>query len=252
MFGKLLKYDLKSIGKWYLFLLAITSIIAVFLGNQIGNLVQETSDAYSSGYMVGQDILLITLIMIFVGLIITIGISSSVLIIRHFYKDIFSRRGYLTMTLPVSLHHILFSKLISGLVIFALTYLVFIGIVLAFILPHISWADLQPTLIIALSEIYPDYNSHSLFIFLLVSNIQSILAYYLAIALGHLSQNHKILMSFVSYAGLLIIIWLLNLSTAGFQYSNMNFIIDIIILLILSIISYFITHYIIKHKLNLE
>lgn len=252
MFGKLLKYDLKSIGKWYLVLLAITSVIAVVLGNQIGRLIQETSDAYSTGYMAGQDILLFTLLMVFGGLVITIGISSSVLVIRHFYQDIFSRRGYLTMTLPVSLHQILWSKLITALVIFTITYLVFIGIVLAFILPHVNWSELQTTIALVQAELEPEFNLRSFGLNIVITSIQSILTYYLAMAIGHLASNHKILMSFVSYFGLFIITVLLSYSTVGFSYTNTFVNIDTIISLIFSVVAYFVTHFIIKHKLNLE
>lgn len=252
MFGKLLKYDLKSIGKWYVVLLAITSLIAIFLGNAFKDLFSETSDAYSSGYAAGQDILLLSLIMIFSGLIITIAVSSSVIVIRHFFQNIFSRRGYLTMTLPVSLHQILLSKLITALIVYAVTFLVFLGIIFAFVLPHVDWNQIVETVTLGIKEVYPNTSLIEIGITVILDNIQNILTFYLAMAIGHLSHHHKVLMSFVSYFGILFILFLLGMSTAGFAYSNFQFIIDITISIVFSSLAYFITHFIIKHKLNLE
>lgn len=260
MFGKLLKHEFKSISKWYLGLLLVTTLVAVATGNSLKNFFDQSSatsfteSSYQLGRFMSNDVVFLLLLVTLFALIISVTIASYAVIIRRFFTNLFSRQGYLTMTLPVSLHHILLSKLLVALLLFFLTYGVFFLIILAFVLPYTSLADILYAITELLREIYRS-NQITLPIILVssgIGTIQSILTMYLAMALGQLFTNHRILMSFVSYFGISILIELLYFSLLNMQVDNHYFIVLMGINTVISLIAYFVTHYTIKHKLNLE
>ena len=47
---------------------------------------------------------------------ITLGISTIFLIIKRFKGSVYDRQGYLTLTLPVSEHHIITAKLVGAFI----------------------------------------------------------------------------------------------------------------------------------------
>lgn len=53
---------------------------------------------------------------VFGGLMLTLGISTLFLIIKRFKGSVYDRQGYLTLTLPVSEHHIITAKLVGDFI----------------------------------------------------------------------------------------------------------------------------------------
>lgn len=83
MFGKLVKYELKSIGKWYFILYLLTLLVSIVLGMMV-----TTVDSQNN-YEIGQSTLSALLVLIFVALLVGLSIGTIFLVISRFYKNIF-------------------------------------------------------------------------------------------------------------------------------------------------------------------
>lgn len=115
MFGKLLKYEFKSIGKWYFALNAAVIAIAAILSFTIKQFTQQADNAGVFGTVIDK-ILPLTLSLTFGALIAGSLLSTLLIIINRFSKNIFGREGYLTLTLPVTSHQIILSKLVASFI----------------------------------------------------------------------------------------------------------------------------------------
>ena len=109
MFWNLVRYEFKNVNKWYLALYGAVLALSALIGVQAktyNNLPIKES----------QPILLVFLALVFGGLMITLGISTLILIIRRFKGSVYDRQGYLTLTLPVSEHQIILAKLLGAFI----------------------------------------------------------------------------------------------------------------------------------------
>ena len=119
MLGKLLKYDLRSAGRFW-WIAMLTMIGASFSTSVSYRLYLELS--MSQAYLSGENNVLIALAMMALNIIsiislVVIGASLifvAVLIYVRYYKHLFTDEGYLTFTLPVSRKQIYFSKLVNA------------------------------------------------------------------------------------------------------------------------------------------
>ena len=109
MFWNLVRYEFKNVNKWYLALYAAVLVLSVLIGMQVHyyNYVS---------FKDSQPVLLFFLALVFGGLMITLGISTIFLIIKRFKGSVYDRQGYLTLTLPVSEHHIITAKLVGAFI----------------------------------------------------------------------------------------------------------------------------------------
>ncbi|MGT2908248.1 ABC transporter permease [Streptococcus dentiloxodontae] len=278
MFWKLVKYEFKSVGKWYISLYGIAFGLSIVLGVFFRNLLSEASLKATEITIPDERMgwpLAILFVICFLGFVFvlsTIIISTVVLIIRRFATNIYGREGYLTNTLPVNQHQLIFSKLLaasSWSVLSGITFLLSI-----FLVATVASTDSFFESLTSSFEGFRDgyfgktvnFNFPLFFlsiVYIIVSVINAILGYYLAISIGSLFKNHKVLMSFVTYFTIAAIAstisaWgadLLNISftnattaadfTAYFLYTT-------IIVLIYSVLYYFGTHCILKKHLNLD
>ena len=158
MFWNLVRYEFKNVNKWYLALYAAVLVLSALIGIQAqtyNNLPVKES----------RPVLLIFLALVFGGLMITLGISTLFLIIKRFKGSVYDRQGYLTLTLPVSEHHIITTKLIGAFIwslistaVLALSAVIIVTItvpewiplsyVITFVethLPHLSYRYILPT-----------------------------------------------------------------------------------------------------------
>lgn len=105
MLNKILKYDLKRMGK---------SLLPLYAGLIILALVLKTMDFITnnfSAFKFAYNIMFIFFIIAIIGgLFYTFSIS-----IIHYYKNLYSDEGYLTHTLPVSKSNLLISKILSSI-----------------------------------------------------------------------------------------------------------------------------------------
>ena len=243
MFWNLVRYEFKNVNKWYLTLYGAVLALSALIGIQAktyNNLPIKES----------QPILLIFLALVFGGLMITLGISTLILIIRRFKGSVYDRQGYLTLTLPVSEHQIILAKLLGAFIwslISSAVLVLSIYIILVIIEPNsvdlLAFKDLF--------QQYLDSISLSLISFIL-STIASILCIYLAISIGQLFNEYRTALAVLAYIVIQIVLGFVGLNLRIDTNFNMMLTFEIFTDLILIAGFYLGTYYILKNKVNLQ
>ena len=255
MFWNLVRYEFKNVNKWYLALYAAVLALSVPLGMQ-GHYYSYIS------FKDSQPFLFIFLALVFGGLIITLGISTLFLIIKRFKGSVYDRQGYLTLTLPVSEHHIITAKLIGAFIWSVISTAVLLLCIYIMLLSTNSDEVQLSTLLSFVAEHFTGF-SLTVLSFLL-STISGILCIYLAISIGQLFNEYRTALAVAAYIGIQIVIGFIGVffntstnfyvnSLAGF---NDNFYMgastSIIEELIFIAIYYLGIYYILKNKVNLQ
>ena len=243
MFWNLVRYEFKNVNKWYLALYGAVLALSGLIGIQAktyNNLPIKES----------QPILLIFLALVFGGLMITLGISTLILIIRRFKGSVYDRQGYLTLTLPVSEHQIILAKLLGAFIwslISSAVLVLSIYIILVIIEPNsvdfLAFKDLF--------QQYLDSISLSLISFIL-STVASILCIYLAISIGQLFNEYRTALAVLAYIVIQIVLGFVGLNLRIDTNFNMMLAFEIFTDLILIAGFYLGTYYILKNKVNLQ
>ena len=102
MLGKLMKYELKATGRVLLPLYG-----AILLVSVLGAFSLERMSEFEMGALL--------FVLVYTGLCVALVVLTLVLIIQRFNRNLLKDEGYLMFTLPVSVHSLLFSKLLSAL-----------------------------------------------------------------------------------------------------------------------------------------
>ena len=243
MFWNLVRYEFKNVNKWYLALYGAVLALSALIGIQARTYndipIKES-----------QPILLIFLALVFGGLMITLGISTLILIIRRFKGSVYDRQGYLTLTLPVSEHQIILAKLLGAFIwslISSAVLVLSIYIILVIIEPNsvnfLAFKDLF--------QQYLDSISLSLISFIL-STVASILCIYLAISIGQLFNEYRTALAVLAYIVIQIVLGFVGLNLRIDTNFNMMLTFEIFTDLILIAGFYLGTYYILKNKVNLQ
>lgn len=111
MFGKLLKYDLRAVFKYW-WMAAVLSVGCALTAGTCINVL--TAERFDGGYLVYTAAILGAVFSV-IGIII-LPLMNQVLIYARIYKHFFTDEGYLTFTLPVKKHELLNSKLLMALI----------------------------------------------------------------------------------------------------------------------------------------
>lgn len=137
MFRKLLKHDLKSVGRVCLpitigaIILSVFGLILsgvhVFLNEHTSDLFHLSLEAYEAGneglstlfdilYTAAHLTNFASVLTMFFVVVVFMGLGTTVmvLVVVNFYKTLITDQGYLTFTLPVSPTKIYLSKIING------------------------------------------------------------------------------------------------------------------------------------------
>ena len=255
MFWNLVRYEFKNVNKWYLALYAAVLVLSVPIGMQ-GHYYNYVS------FKDSQPVLLFFLALVFGGLMITLGISTIFLIIKRFKGSVYDRQGYLTLTLPVSEHHIITAKLVGAFIwsilsstVLALSAFIIVTITVPEWISNSELIPLVGTFLPQLSLMGVSF---------LLNTISGILCIYLAISIGQLFNEYRTALAVAAYIGIQIVIGFIEVffntstnfyvnSLAGF---NDNFYmgagISIVEELIFIAIFYLGTYYILRNKVNLQ
>ena len=243
MFWNLVRYEFKNVNKWYLALYGAVLALSALIGIQAktyNNLPIKES----------QPILLIFLALVFGGLMITLGISTLILIIRRFKGSVYDRQGYLTLTLPVSEHQIILAKLLGAFIwslISSAVLVLSIYIILVIIEPNsvdfLAFKDLF--------QQYLDSIGLSLISYIL-STVSGILCIYLAISIGQLFNEYRTALAVLAYIVIQIVLGFVGLNLRIDTNFNMMLTFEIFTDLILIAGFYLGTYYILKNKVNLQ
>ena len=224
MLSKLLKHEFRATGRTMLPIYGAVLILAV-LGNFSIRMLDRSVN---------------TLLTIFFGLIVAafvIGIIAAaimtlVLMIKRFYTNYLKDEGYLMHTLPVSVHELVWSKMIVSVVWFAATFVVIWLVILLTVLIQTgtslaqffagfpSWAELK-AMMAELGIRSGDLWTIGLEVLLavIVSGLFTCLHFYAAMSLGHMFSKDKILLSIVFFVA---ISFVLSMATTG--YGSVRFI----------------------------
>lgn len=255
MFWNLVRYEFKNVNKWYLALYAAVLVLSVPIGMQ-GHYYNYVS------FKDSQPILLFFLALVFGGLMITLGISTIFLIIKRFKGSVYDRQGYLTLTLPVSEHHIITAKLVGAFIwsilsstVLALSAFIIVTITVPEWISNSELIPLVGTFLPQLSLMGVSF---------LLNTISGILCIYLAISIGQLFNEYRTALAVAAYIGIQIVIGFIEVffntstnfyvnSLAGFNDNfYMGASVGIVEELIFIAIFYLGTYYILRNKVNLQ
>ena len=243
MFWNLVRYEFKNVNKWYLALYGAVLALSVIIGLQASAIKMLSSQDQESIMLVFQAF-------IFGGLIITMSISTLILIIRRFKGSVYERQGYLTLTLPISEHQIILAKLLGAFLWSLLSAVVFILSIYIFLV------TVDPQIIDAYMIRY--FFGHYLdsiglsLISYIFSTVAGILCIYLSISIGQLFNEYRTALAVVAYIVIQTILGFITLNLRiDFDY-NWTISFEILKDLILSVVFYLGTYYILKNKVNLQ
>ena len=255
MFWNLIRYEFKNVNKWYLALYAAVLVLSALIGIQ-------TQGFKNLPYQESQATMLFFLATVFGGLMLTLGISTLFLIIKRFKGSVYDRQGYLTLTLPVSEHHIITAKLV-GAFIWSIVSTAVLLLCIYIILLSTNYNEVQlSTLLSFVGEHFTGFGLTVLSF--LLSTISGILCIYLAISIGQLFNEYRTALAVAAYIGIRIVIGIIELfyrsnpgfyfpsTTGGADQFQMGIIMTILEEVILIAIYYLGTYHILKNKVNLQ
>ena len=208
MLGKLMKHEFRATARIMLPVMGAMAALALLANLSIRGLAGNLSD-------VPMLKILFTLIIIFFGAaVVATVVMSLVIMVSRFYRNLLKDEGYLMFTLPVSVHELIWSKLIVSLVWFLGTGLL-IFLVMTLLALNLSHTNLQMIL-----EQFPSWSEilgwldeagvrGQVITFLvqivlgtLIGIIALCLHFYGAMALGHMFSKDKVLLSIVFFVGI--------------------------------------------------
>lgn len=266
---KLLKYEWKACARVFLPLYGVVLLMSVI------NALMTTERAQN--FMNGIPSVILALL--FVALLVAVFVVTVVILIQRFYQNLLGDEGYLMFTLPVTVAQHIWSKVIVAVAVCLLSGLV------ALVSIAIIGADTNLIFGIGMmlnelgKAIAADPNGLGYMIegilLLLVSLASGVLFVYLCMALGHLAKKHRVLMSVVWYFVLstaaqflltFVLFGTMNGPTETLMTALGNALNGIpqqvllhgvligfcVATAIPGAICYFVTHYILKNRLNLE
>lgn len=243
MFWNLVRYEFKNVNKWFLALYAAVLSLSVIIGIQ-------GSSLSSTYYQDKGVVMLVFLSLVFGGLVITLSISTLILIIQRFKGSVYDRRGYLTLTLPVSEHQILSAKLLGAFVWSLASTVVFL-FSLYIIIVMVDPGAYLSTFAEYILKNYQD-NFWLALISYIFNTLASILCIYLSISIGQLFNEYRTALAVVAYIAIQVVLGFVTLNLRiDFDY-NWVLSFEIFKDLILSVGFYLGTYYILKNKVNLQ
>ena len=272
MLRKLLKHEFRATGRVMLPLYLILLVTAVGANFSTRGLLETE-------YKV-LDLLGGLLVMAFAVAIIAVCFMSMVVMVQRFYKNLLQDEGYVMMTLPVSVHQQVWSKLIVSAVWFALTIVMVCvaGLIMAFDIDILeSFGEVFHELFQHVTAYYALNGTAIVAEFLVVCFLgccAMCLHFYTALAIGHSFPNHKMAWSvgwffIIQFAvqflgGLLIALldeswlhhlllgWTVGWNISGMAAMHLSMAVMILGELVYGAVFYFLTTYFLKRRLNLE
>ena len=269
MFGKLLKYDFRSMLKQFAFIWPAALVLAAVNRYTVSGL-ESTS---ATGETVAGVAMLV-----FVAIMIAMFVIAVIFVVQRFFKGLLGDEGYLMHTLPVRPWQLILSKLVCAVVLTVVSIAVAIVSILVIVSPVVELSDFFRGVRWFWDSITS--SSHAVnavlaliefFLLFLVGMAQSYLMLYLAMAVGHLFNKNRVAMSVVAYIGIQVIVSTIfstiarvfsePLSSAlerffwgpaGWGYFHQSLWFTIIATGAVGAVYFFLTEYILRNKLNLE
>ena len=264
MLGKLIKYDLKSSGKLFLLLHGIFLIFCVLMRFIYMNRL-DLIEPVDEKMLVLSLLLFFTLFTVFVSALM---FYTQMQIAFRYYRNLFSREGYLSWTLPVSGIQHLWAKIISGCIFMAADTLIVAAGILILATIRDAYSLIADEITRELGTTLGHF-SLMLLILCLASCICSVVMVYFCINIGQLFPGHRVLCAVAAYfitstviqiAGLIILF--IYGYFPGYEFfaaegaTAADFMIRIYaisggISIVVTVAMYIATHYMMKKKINL-
>ncbi len=218
MLGKLLKHEFRATGRTMLPVYGAVVLLAVLANFSIR--VMDHSVHFLLTVFCGL------IVAAFVVGIIAAAIMTLVMMIKRFYTNLLKDEGYLMHTLPVSVHELVWSKMIVSIVWFAATFVVIWLVILLTVMFQTgtnlaqlfegfpSWAEIRAAMEqagVSMGDLWTIGLETLLCV--IVSGLYTCLHFYAAMSLGHMFSKDKILLSIVFFVGISIV---LSMATTGY------------------------------------
>ncbi len=228
MLGKLLKQEFRATGRIMLPVFGALLILSV-----LANFSFRLLDSGLSDNRVLRILAVLAIGFFIFGIFAAMFITLWLMVSR-FYRNLLKDEGYLMHTLPVSVHGLVWSKLIVSLIWFiatgllitlvvGLTALIQSGTNLSEIFIQLpSWAELKAFLAaqgIRGSDITLFFTE--LIALFLAATIASCLHFYAAMAMGHMFSKDKVLLSIVFFVALSFVLSL-TANLLGFRIGDLS------------------------------
>lgn len=266
MFGKLLKYDFRSMWKQFAFIWPAALVLAFI--NRFTLPMVDRGSSFS-------DITGGLTMLLYIAILMAMFVAAIVFVIQRFYKGLLGDEGYLMHTLPVHPWQLIASKLTCATVLTIASVLV--AILSIFLLLPMGMGDIAVgfrQLMEAFDKLIFYYQANVPLLLVeiaflsLVGLIAGILQLYLSMAVGHLFGRNRIAASVIAYVvinaaisvitnvlGLMVAIpYMGQLDRLVEDWASWHIFIWAIILynLVLGVVFFFATEYILHKRLNLE
>ncbi|MEO1814282.1 MAG: ABC transporter permease [Acetobacterium sp.] len=274
MLGKLIKHEIRATSRIFLPLYGALLILTIFTKLVMAIGAPDFFSEAASNNKIAEIVLGISFILYFV-LIVGICVMTLVMIIQRFYKNLFTDEGYLMFSLPVKTWELVLSKLLVGMIWSAVCTVMIVLTFFIFSLGYFSMMELSQTIRSAYSMFYLQTGTElnlfmaELAIFFLADAISSILMIYVAITIGQLFSQHRIIAAFGAYIVITIAIQIImSIAMAGLAIGNLeNMVLNgseamttihwfingtTALNVVLGIGFYYVTQTIMKNRLNLE
>ena len=227
MLGKLLKQEFRATGRIMLPVLGALLVLSV-----LGNFSIRMMDQNVTNNAVLRFLFVFLTIIFILGMFAAV-MMTLLLMITRFYRNLLKEEVYLMHTLPVSVHGLVWSKLIVSLVWFVVTGLVVTAILFLtgliqsgtnlaeLMLEFPSWAEIRE----AMAEAGLRGSDISVFllellVLALVGFFTSCLHFYAAMAMGHMFNKDKVLLSIVFFVAISFVLSLLT-TLLGFRLTDL-------------------------------
>ncbi|MCI9144209.1 MAG: hypothetical protein HFH87_16580 [Lachnospiraceae bacterium] len=278
MLGKLIRHEWKETYKMGCLLLFVVTLVTLFgwLAFQTPMWKSLSSGGSSFSWV---DIFSILTLMMYVMMLVGINYGITIYLGIRFYQTMYTDQGYLTHTLPVTKHQLLFGKiLVSGLWLFFLMlsmylslFILGVSMVSLFVPQGYSLASLWREMGFSFGEMLEligeemDFNAIRWLVTLLLTTVLSPFAtvtiLFGAISIGQLFNKHRALMAILSYIGIMVAtniissvvrsIVMVSGMTAG-SYLNGTLDSTLIINLLLAVGLYFVSWHVTSNRLNMQ
>ena len=197
MLGKLLKYELKAMGRVMLPLYGVMAFAAVLFAFN-----QKIKMSGTTKFLINQ-FAIITGVLFGAAVLIAVVVMA-LIVIQRFYKNLLQTEGYLMFTLPAATHEHILSKALSsfiwilaGILVGGISGCLMISIVTDF-------GEFMDEVYRAWEFISPDRQVGPLIWFavmLVMGLFESLIKVYAAMAVGHQLRTHRALGSVGAYIG---------------------------------------------------
>lgn len=258
MLGKLLKHEFVAAARPMLLIWIGLPVLGILV-NLSGRVMVDTTANIIS-------VLRGILLFLFVVCVIGAWVMAVITMVKRFQQSMLSREAYLTHTLPVNVHQLVWSRMIVAVCYFAVTGVLILGSVFLamFQLDWVGWffKNAFDSLLYFFREYQSDAIGWTLEVLalLLVSGLTNCLLFYAVLTIGHSFTTHKMLLSVAFFFALEIIAQVVG---SMLLFSSGSLLLTVAsghaILLSLTgflaafgVVYYIITTVLLRRKLNLE